>query len=63
MSFESSFDSTLRCDYRHVTDEADIDDTAAWGLVGESGDYYVCDHHFQRRTDEGKRGWWRIDNA
>lgn len=54
---------TPTCDYRHVTDEADIDNTAAWTYIGESGDYYACDYHFQMRTDEGKRNWHRIEDA
>lgn len=46
-----------RCDYRHA-DGADR--LAAWFLIGESGDYFVCDEHFAQRTEEGRRGWRRI---
>lgn len=45
------------CDYRH---EDDLPHPADWCLIGESGDYYVCDEHFEMRTDEGKLGWTRI---
>jgi hypothetical protein len=44
-----------RCDYRH-----DDERMADWALIGEAGDFFVCDEHFQQRTDEGKRGWSRI---
>lgn len=40
------------CDYVH--DEPTLAD---WFLQGESGEFYICDEHFQMRTDEGKRGW------
>ena len=45
------------CDYRHDDGSAH---PAEWALIGESGDYYVCDEHFQQRTEEGKRGWTRM---
>ena len=53
--------TVIPCDYNHVTDESDIDDTAAWVYVGEAGDYYLCEHHFKRRTD--KRGWTHIEQG
>lgn len=43
------------CDYRHDEGEPPAD----WFLQGESGEFYVCDEHFQMRTEEGKRGWVR----
>jgi hypothetical protein len=47
-----------QCDYIH--DDGTGDHLADWVFIGESGDYYVCDEHFQQRTDEGKLGWTRI---
>ncbi len=45
------------CDYRHADGTKPFAD---WVLIGESGDYYVCDWHFQARTEAGKVGWSRI---
>lgn len=45
------------CDYKHEDGTMRFAD---WCLVGEAGDYAVCDECFQRRTDPGKRGWTRI---
>lgn len=47
------------CDYRHPGRPGERA-RADWALIGEAGDYYVCDWHFQQRTDEGKRGWTGI---
>ena len=47
------------CDYRHEGQQPPGD----WYLVGESGDYCVCDEHFQMRTEERKRGWTRINDG
>ena len=46
------------CDYHHDT-EPDVR-PADWFLQGEAGEFYVCDEHFQMRTDVGKRHWVRI---
>lgn len=53
------------CDYYHLDNEGGAlpDRSAAWAYIGESGDYYVCDEHFQMRTEEGKRNWHRIEGA
>lgn len=48
------------CDYRH---EDGSEPLADWALIGEAGDYFVCDAHFQMRTVEGRRGWSRIDRG
>lgn len=53
----------MLCDYRHDHQPEIGDDLADWVYIGESGDYYVCDAHFQQRTEEGKRGWQRIDGG
>jgi hypothetical protein len=44
------------CDYLH-----DEIRSAAWALIGESGDYYVCDEHFQMRTEEDRRNWRPVE--
>ena len=46
------------CDYVHAAH--DPADRACWFFQGESGEFYVCDEHFQMRSDEGKRGWVRF---
>jgi hypothetical protein len=53
------YPDVLTCDYHHDT-EPDVR-PAAWAYIGESGDYYVCEEHFQMRTEEGKRNWHRIE--
>lgn len=49
-------DADITCDWRHLGPQP----LADWVLIGESGDYYSCDEHFQQRTESGKRGWARI---
>lgn len=46
------------CDYRH---DDDLIHYADYVLIGESGDYFVCEDHFENRTEEGKRGWQWIN--
>ena len=48
------------CDYLHPDRPRPYRAPADWVLIGESGDYYVCDAHFQLRTKEARRGWQRI---
>jgi hypothetical protein len=46
-----------RCAYIHPDG---TDPPADWAFIGESGDFFLCDEHFQPRTAEYKRGWSRI---
>jgi hypothetical protein len=55
---EERIEPQFICDYHHDT-PPDVR-PADWLLIGESGDYAVCDEHFQMRTEEGRRGWQRI---
>jgi hypothetical protein len=46
-----------RCAYRHPDG---TDPPADWAFIGEFGDYFICDEHFQQRLPEYKRNWTRI---
>ena len=50
----------IPCDYIHSDG---LVPPAVWMLVGEAGDFYVCDEHFQMRTEEGRRGWHRVTDG
>jgi hypothetical protein len=50
---------TLTCDYRH--DEVEAEVPATWGLIGEAGDFYICDAHYAMRSPEHQRGWHRVE--
>ena len=48
----------VTCDYVHTDDEPR---RADWALIGEAGDFYICDEHYQMRPAEKQRGWRRIN--
>lgn len=44
--------SNLPCDL--------CDQPAMWGLIGEAGDFLLCDHHHDRLSPEAARGYHRV---